>query len=322
MLSYAASDRIMIAVLIDAEHQQKRRERKIAAKYRNDFAWRIVFECLWGVGVWLAMILLALQGIVPYWVVCLVNGWVAYALYMPLHEATHGNVSGRHGNLRWVDHLVGWVSSVPLMFSYRGHQYSHMKHHAHTNDPIRDPDFFIGGRLAELPGKYLTFALLQLILPVVDVLPGGERLLPAQMRKVFELGGESNYEIRFFRRQQRISLLVLVGLSLAGFFWEALLLWYLPSRIGLFLMFFLFAWLPHHPHGEHGRYRDTRITLFPSSTLLIRGQDHHLLHHMFPRVPHYRLPSLFREIRPILEEHGARIEGPLAGPAAPKILMR
>ena len=82
------------------------------------------------------------------------------------------------------------------------------------------------------------------------------------------------------------------------------------------------AWLPHHPHGEHGRYRDTRITLFPGSTLLIWGQDHHLLHHPFPRVPHYRLPSLFREIRPILEEHGARIEGPLAGPGAPQILMR
>ena len=43
---------------------------------------------------------------------------------------------------------------------------------------------------------------------------------------------------------------------------------------------------------------------------------------MFPRVPHYRLPALFAEIRPDLKAHGARIEGPLAGPGAPKILMR
>jgi fatty acid desaturase len=43
---------------------------------------------------------------------------------------------------------------------------------------------------------------------------------------------------------------------------------------------------------------------------------------MFPRVPHYNLPPLFDEIRPHLEANGARIEGPLAGPGAPKIRMR
>ena len=305
-----------------SEREQQRRERKIAAKYRNDFAWRVVFECLWGVGGWIAVIVLALKGIVPYWAACLVNGWLAYALYMPLHEATHGNVSGRHGKLRWVDDLVGWLSSVPLMLSYRGHQSSHMKHHAYTNDPGRDPDHFIGGPLSELPRKYLIFASMRLVLPILERLPGGERLVPTPVRRAFELGNESPYEIRLFRRQEMLSLLVLVGLGLAGFFWEALLLWYLPANIGLFVIFFVFAWLPHHPHEETGRYRDTRITLFPGSTLLIRGQDHHLLHHMFPRIPHYHLPWLFREIRPILEEHGARIEGPLAGPGAPKILMR
>lgn len=142
------------------------------------------------------------------------------------------------------------------------------------------------------------------------------------MRRVFAQDEASSYEIRLGRRVQTFALLALVGLGLAGFFWEALLLWYLPARIGLFVVFFVFAWLPHYPHDERGRYRDTRITLFPGSTLLIRGQDHHLLHHLFPRVPHYRLPRLFRKIRPILEGQGARIEGPLAGPGAPKIGMR
>ena len=56
---------------IDAEHEQKRRERAIAAKYRGDFSWRVVFECLWGVGGWLAMTVLALKGAVPYGVACL-----------------------------------------------------------------------------------------------------------------------------------------------------------------------------------------------------------------------------------------------------------
>ncbi|TDJ02198.1 MAG: hypothetical protein E2O73_02770 [Deltaproteobacteria bacterium] len=237
---------------------------------------------------------------------------------MPLHEATHGNASGRHGHLRWVDDCVGWLSSIPLMFSYRGHQYSHMKHHAHTSDPLRDTDIFIGGPLAELPGKYLIFAWLQLLLPVLKLLPRGQRLLSTPMRRVFESG----YEIRFFRRQQRISLLPLVGLSLAGFFWEALLLWYLPSRIGLFVMFLVFAWLPHHPQHERGRYRDTRITLFPGSTLLIRGHDPHLLHHMFPRVHTSACQSYFARFGPPLSSkaHASRVPSP--GPGAPKILLR
>ena len=74
----------------------------------------------------------------------------------------------------------------------------------------------------------------------------------------------------------------------------------------------VFAWLPHHPHDETGRYRDTRIFTFPGSNLLIRGHDYHLLHHMFPRVPHYRLRKLWKEIGPHLAEQGARIEGSAA----------
>jgi len=35
------------------------------------------------------------------------------------------------------------------------------------------------------------------------------------------------------------------------------------------------------------RYVDTRVAVFPGSTLLIRGHDYHALHHLFPRVPHY-----------------------------------
>ena len=170
--------------------------------------------------------------------------------------------------------------------------------------------------------KFLLLSLLQIAVPVLSIFPGGSRLIPAVVRQSLQSGVESPYEIRLERRLMLLHLGIFVALSVAGFFWEALLLWYLPSRIGVLLVIFLFAWLPHHPHDERGRYRDTRITLFPGGTLLIRGQNHHLLHHMFPRVPHYRLPALFREMRPILEAHGARIEGPLAGRGAPKILMR
>ena len=46
----------------DEARAQKRRERRIAAKYRHDFAWRLLAEAIWGIGGWLAMIVLAMQG--------------------------------------------------------------------------------------------------------------------------------------------------------------------------------------------------------------------------------------------------------------------
>lgn len=291
--------------------QQVRRERRIAAPYRGDFAWRIVFEFVRDFGAWLAVIALALAGVLPYWLACLANGWLAYLHYMTLHEATHGNISGHSGH-RWADDVVGSLSSLPLWFSYRAHRVSHMKHHAHTNDPARDPDHFVGGPFRQIFPKFLLLSFLQIAVPVLSLVPGGMRLLPLSL-----LGGggnvdvsllESDYERAIQRRFTRACLAAFAALSLAGYFWEALLLWYLPSRIGFFIVVVVFAWLPHHPHAERGRYRDTRVTLFPLATLLIRGQNHHILHHMFPRVPHYRLPALFADMRPILEAQGVRIE--------------
>ncbi len=311
------------ALITTDPRAQKRREIRIAAPYRNHFAWRVVAETVWGFGLWATMIGLAMQGIVPYAVACLVNGWLAYLMYMTLHEATHGNVSGGRAQLRWVDDLVGSISSIPLWFSYRSHRISHMQHHAHTNDPALDPDHFVGGPFSALIPKYLTLSLLEIALPVLSLVPGGTRLLPRSLQRLADEDvPRSPLEIAYQRRFILGCLAVFAALSLAGYFKEAFLLWFLPAKIGVFIVLVVFAWLPHLPHAERGRYRDTRITLFPGGTLLLRGQNHHLLHHMFPRVPHHGLPALFAELRPILEAQGARIEGPLAGPDAPKIALR
>jgi len=308
----------------EALREQKRHEIRISRKYRDDVAFRLFFEMVWGIGAWLGVIALALGGWLPYWVACLLNGWIAYLLYMPLHEATHGNISGAHAKWAWLDDLAGHVSSIPLWFGFSSHRISHMRHHAYANDPERDPDYFLAGSWRDLFVKNGILAVLQTIVPVMTLYPRSLNWLPLMLRQIAYVSrmqrpaDEVTYEERFIR----CCAAVFVALSLSGFFVEALVLWWLPSRIGMGLMTFLFAWLPHHPHEERSRYRDTRITLFPGSRLLIRGQDRHLLHHMFPRVPHYRLPALFQALRSDLEAHGARIEGPLAGPGAPKIRMQ
>ena len=266
----------------------------------------------------------AVSGALPYWLACLANAWIAYLMYMPLHEATHGNLSGTRSDLRFANDVAGHLSSPILWFSFSAHRLSHMRHHAYANDPERDPDYFIAGPLAQLPFKTLLLAWAQTIVPLLDYAPRVVPHLPGLLGEIAVLSRERRTpeEARFERRFIVGCWAVFAALTLSGHFLEALVLWWLPGRLGMGLMVFFFAWLPHHPHLERGRYRDTRVTLFPGSRLLIRGHDCHLLHHMFPRVPHHRLPALFAELRPELEAHGARIEGPLAGPGAPPIGLR
>lgn len=303
---------------------QKKLEIRLSKKYRGKVGLRIVFEVVCGIGAWLGVIALATSGTLPYWIACLANGWIAYLMYVPLHEGTHGNIGGANTRMRWLDHVCGHISAVTLWYSFAAHKISHVQHHAHVNHPKRDPDYFLAGPLWSLIPKNGILAVLQTMVPVMALCPKSFNLLPRRIRTIARISRvrRSPEEVAHDDRFIRLCVAVFLLLSLSGYFVEALVLWWLPSRIGMGFMTFLFAWLPHFPHADRSRYRNARITLFPGSSLMLRNQDRHLLHHMFPRVPHYRLPALFNEMRPHLEAHGARIEGPLAGPGAPKIGMR
>ena len=57
--------------------------------------------------------------------------------------------------------------------------------------------------------------------------------------------------------------------------------------------------------------------MFPGSRLIIRGHDYHALHHLFPRVVHYKLPKLWQEIGPQMTAKGVRTEGRALGATQP-----
>ena len=116
-----------------------------------------------------------------------------------------------------------------------------------------------------------------------------------------------------------LTIVLLLGLIASGHGLELLTLWIIPWFVGEHVMEVTFGWFPHHDHSETGRYRDTRISLFPGADLLYLQQNLHLIHHMLPVVPFYRYRAVFDELRPTLERHGARIEGfwPGSRPTAP-----
>jgi fatty acid desaturase len=43
---------------------------------------------------------------------------------------------------------------------------------------------------------------------------------------------------------------------------------------------------------------------------MLLGQDHHLIHHLYPRVPFYNYRKLYKEISASLVENGATIQMP------------
>ena len=305
--------------MTDAAHQLRielRDERRLVAPYRGGIAVRLLVTFVAFTAIWIAILVAGFTGTIPLWLGALLSFVVATTFYMPLHEATHGNVWGDVSRGRWVEDLVGMLSAIPVGFSYKGHRISHMKHHAFTNDPERDPDFFVHGPLRDLPAKFYGVLVVYTVLPLLAVVPGLGRILP---RSIQENRAERDADAdRYSLRYWAIQHAVLIAAFVAGVGVEALLLWYVPTRLVVLWLGFIFAWFPHHPaEGKVGRYVDTRVAVFPGSTLLVRGHDHHALHHLFPRVVHYRLPKLWQEIGPQMTAKGVRTEGRALGATEP-----
>ena len=183
-----------------------------------------------------------------------------------------------------------------------------MRHHAFTNDADRDPDRYTAGSLSALPGKWFSVVVLSSLLPVFAFIPPTRRLLPTSVQRSLRADGDRRsglLQLRFWA----VTHLVLLVAFLTGYGWPALLLWYVPSRLQALWLLFVFAWFPHHPADDVGRYADTRVAVFPGSRWLVRGHDHHAVHHLFPRVPHYRLPALWQDIAEDMVTKGVRSEG-------------
>jgi len=283
-------------------------ERAIASKYWGGFQIRIVATFALCVALWVAVAAVSLAHHVPLWAGLILNTIVASLFYMPMHEAVHGNISGRQEKWRGVENFVGAICAIPLGFSFAAHRSSHLRHHAYTNNPDRDPDHYTYGKLSSLVGKWFAVAVISSFLPFFAFIPALRKVLPQQVQR--SLGADNDRTSGII--QLRFWILTTVALAAAfllGVGWPALMLWYIPGRLQALWLLFVFAWFPHHPASETGRYVDTRIAVFRGSRWLIRGHDHHALHHLYPQIPHYRLRALWQEAAEDLVAKGVRAEG-------------
>ncbi|MEZ4323115.1 MAG: fatty acid desaturase [Myxococcota bacterium] len=240
-----------------------------------------------------ALVTAGVLRVIPLWVAGLLLVPVAYGWFTPLHEAVHGNVGGTKARA-WLDQGVGWLSALAYAAPFSAFQAVHLRHHGTVNKAGRDPDLWVkGGTPLAVAARCLT------IVPHY------------YWRFMGEMRNESvAMRVAVRRAVVAMSLLAVVvgSLAWAGFALEILVLWVLPGWLASGILSFAFDWLPHHPHDDTGRYTNARVLRGgPVLTVLMAGQDAHLVHHLWPKVPFYRYITVFHATRAELEANGSPI---------------
>jgi len=129
------------SVAVRSDRELKREEAAIARKYMGRVPWEMV---AWGLGnfvMWLSIWPLTFAGVLPLWAAFALSIFSITICYLPSHEAQHSIIAAEGSRLRWLNDLVGHVSTIPLLLPYRIAWITHKQHHANANDPELDPDY-------------------------------------------------------------------------------------------------------------------------------------------------------------------------------------
>ncbi len=271
-------------------------ERQIAAKYMKRVPWGAV---AWGLGnclIFVSLFPLVLLDILPLWIAFPIATLTCALSYLPSHEAQHNIIAGKGRPLRWLNELLGHVSTIPLVSPYRVLRATHMQHHAHTNDPELDPDYDVHAKSsADFFINHLK-----------NMQPGANR--NDAYTRCLERLGQSNllFDALIF---QGLYLAILFTMAWTGHAIEAALLWWLPKMIAQVHLAYYLSWAPHHPGHEQGRYKDTRAFKSKLGNLFSAGMQYHIVHHLYPRIPLSLTPAAYRELKPLLQKRDCELGG-------------
>ena len=264
-------------------------ERRVAGKYMNIVPWGAVVWGLTNCLVFIALFPLVLLGIVPLWLGFIIATLNIMLSYLPSHEAQHNIIAGPGKPLRWLNELVGHVSTIPLVYPYRVLRATHMEHHKHCNHPEKDCDIDVHARSSA------DFFLKTLL----NRQPESGR--NGAYGRCLDRIGQSELKLDAALMQAGYHI-ILFTMAWTGHAIEAAFLWWIPKLIGETHLLYYLAWAPHHPGNEQGRYRDTRAFKSRLGNLFSMGMQFHIVHHLYPRIPLALTPAAYRDLRPILEK--------------------
>ena len=260
------------------------KEKAIAKSFSQRFQWEMILIGLGQAVIWLSLWPLVLNGIIDLWVGFLIASICACFAYLPSHEAQHGNYSRGNPKLRWLDEFVGHITLITLMYPYHLLRVTHMKHHAYTNDPEKDPDYL----------NAHSSSVLKVIKNVLD----GSTVNYEKYLKVFSA---DKAFVNSFEKAIPIALLyrfILLVLVII-FPLETLLLWWLPAKIGTVYTTVFFSYFPHLGTST-GRYQNTRFWTHWMPRYLNHSMQLHFVHHLHPGIGHYDEPKAIEALKPFL----------------------
>jgi beta-carotene hydroxylase len=260
------------------------KEKAIAKSFSQRFQWEMILIGLGQAVIWLSLWPLVLNGIIDLWVGFLIASLCACFAYLPSHEAQHGNYSRGNPKLRWLDEFVGHITLITLIYPYHLLRVTHMKHHAYTNDPEKDPDYL----------NAHTSSVLKVIKNVLD----GSTVNYEKYLKVFSA---DKAFVNSFEKAIPIALLyrfILLVLVIM-FPLETLLLWWLPAKIGTVYTTVFFSYFPHLGTST-GRYQNTRFWTHWMPRYLNHSMQLHFVHHLHPGIGHYDEPKAIEALKPFL----------------------
>ena len=245
--------------------------------------------------VWLGLAALAgwatgwagyLTGTLPAWLAVIACAVANYLGFTVFHESVH---RAAHTN-RKVNDSLGWLPAAMLGFTYPVFRICHLNHHAHTNDPRRDPDHWVSHR---------PRALLPLWLISTTV----------NYRRLCQRNKWGTTRQRRGQIALDIAILTAVGVTVTtGHFGTLAVLYLLPMALAGLFLFYAFDFLPHYPFDSTERFHDTRIQPGRVRHALLLGQNYHLIHHLWVSVPWFYYRQVFEDLEPALRERDIRID--------------
>ena len=260
------------------------KEKAIAKSFSQRFQWEMILIGLGQTVIWLSLWPLVLNGIIDLWVGFLIASLCACFAYLPSHEAQHGNYSRGNPKLRWLDEFVGHITLITLIYPYHLLRVTHMKHHAYTNDPEKDPD-------------YLNAHTSSVFKVIKNVLDGST----VDFEKYLKVFSADKAFVNSFEKAIPIALLYrfILLVLVVMFPLETLLLWWLPAKIGTVYTTVFFSYFPHLGTST-GRYQNTRFWTHWMPRYLNHSMQLHFVHHLHPGIGHYDEPKAIEALKPFL----------------------
>ena len=220
----------------------------------------------------------AMDGTIAMWQGAIINGLLTYGLFSVIHDASHRSLSQNS----LINEGIGGIGLL-FLFPYAPMvpvRWVHNQHHIHTNGE-KDPDIFEhSATWWQVPFKWSCFDVYY----IYYFFKYGQKVLKRHL-------------VSLVLYYSSLTVAVIAALYM-GYGYEIFMLWFIPSRISLFLIAVVFVILPHHPATvtqAENKYMATTMRMGWEGLLtpLMVYQNYHLIHHLYPEVPFYKMHKVW-----------------------------